>query len=57
MSATCGTVTVWSYGGGGGGGINAQGWLGIGSTSVKGGDGGSGVSDTSDGYVKIYRIG
>ena len=57
LSATCGTVTVWSYGGGGGGGINAKGWLGIGSTSVKGGNGGSGVSDTSDGYVKIYRIG
>lgn len=55
-SWVCGTQTIYSYGGGGGGAVSTGGLFGVG-VGVNGGDGGSGVLDTSDtSYVRIYRF-
>lgn len=54
---SCAGYTTYSYGGGGGGGVNGLGFGGIGSKNITGGAGGSGVSDETAGYVRIYRFG
>lgn len=54
VSYSCGGQTFYSYGGGG---VNGKGTYGFSSVSVAGGDGGSGVSNESAGYVRIYIFG